>query len=123
MKITFIKDIGPNYFTGWSAYYIGEKADLKHGLSLIADGSAREGWESVKSVPETPKVEQVSNHTTNATKDRSERPTAPTATLSADVLDYTGMSAAKVRAAAKEAGVWHRGMSKSDMIAAMESDR
>ncbi len=96
MKITFIKDIGPNYFTGWSAYYIGEKADLKHGLSLIADGSAREGWEAIKSVPEAPKVEQVS---------------------------YTGMSAAKVRATAKEAGVWHRGMSKSDMIAAMESDR
>lgn len=78
MQITFIKDVGPNYLTGWSVYYTGEKADLRHGNSLVSDGSARAGWEPVKSVPATPKIEQVSNHTTNATKARSERPSAST---------------------------------------------
>ena len=60
MKITFIRNTLPNYLTGWSAYYEGEKADLRHGLSLISDGSARDGWEPVKNVPEALETAQVS---------------------------------------------------------------
>jgi len=117
MKITFIKDVGPNYFTGWSVYYTGEKADLRHGHSIVADGSARDGWEAVKQAEPV----QVSKHIASVDEATSERPSAPTVTVVADVPSYTSMSVAKVRAAAKDANVWRRGMKKSDMIAAMEN--
>jgi hypothetical protein len=44
MKITFTQDTAPLFYTGWSAYKKGTKADLRYGQNLIDAGLARAGW-------------------------------------------------------------------------------
>ena len=51
MKITFIRDAVPTYYTGWSFYAAGTKADLRHAETLIEQGLAVAGWEVAKPEP------------------------------------------------------------------------